>query len=348
MKEIISTNDLSQRVVVEYHDEIGQLAQTFNIMVENLSEAYRQIKGFAAEAVVGELREKRIRTLFSRFVPENVIEEYFANPEATLVGDNRVLAILFSDIRGFTSISEKMRSPADLVHSLNRYFEQMVGAIHDRGGTVEKYIGDAIKAFFGATADQAKKENFALDALHAALDMVERLVEFNRQQVAEGRPEFHNGIGLSYGVVTIGNIGTEKKKEYSVIGETVDLAEQLESLTKTYLQPIIMSEMLHRKVKDEIPCRLLDAVPGPGARALRIYTTRRELSAAEKEAWGMHNLGMAEYFDRNFAGASQYMRDVLKVLPGDPAASLILSRSTAFAGSPPPQTWDGAEVPRAS
>ncbi len=304
MKQIISTNDLSQRVVVEYHDEIGQLAQTFNIMVENLNEAYRQIKGFAAEAVVGELREKRIRTLFGRFVPGNVIEEFFANPEATLVGDNRVLAILFSDIRGFTTISEKMRSPADLVHSLNRYFERMVGAIHDRGGRVEKYIGDAIKAFFGATADPAVKEKSALAAVHAALDMIERLVDFNREQAAEGRPEFHNGVGLSLrggdhrqhrhgqekGVLRHWRDGRPRRGAGEPHQDLPPAPHHVRGLPS-------LREGPHPLPGCSTRC------PGTAGRPLRIYTARRVLSAGEKEAWGLHNLGMAEYFDRNFTGS---------------------------------------------
>ena len=149
MKEIISTNDLSKRVVVEYHDEIGALAQTFNLMTEKLELAYREIKGFAFQAVLAQRQEKRTQTLFGKFVPENVLHEHFANPEEELVGDNRVLAVLFSDIRGFTTISESM-SPADLVYSLNRYFEKMVAPILERKGIVDNYIGDAIKAFFGA------------------------------------------------------------------------------------------------------------------------------------------------------------------------------------------------------
>jgi adenylate cyclase len=346
MKRIISTNDLSERVVVEYQDEIGQLAQTFNIMVGQLNEAYAQVRRFAQAAVVGELREKRLRTLFGRFVPKHVLDEYTENPEADLVGDNRVLAILFSDIRGFTAISEKMKTPADLVHSLNRYFERMVAAIHDQHGIVEKYIGDAIKAFFGAAASGAG--NSALQALHAALEMSERLGDFNKEQVASGKPEFHNGVGLSYGVVTIGNIGGKSKKEYSVIGEVVDLAEELEALTKIYQQPLVMSEGFHRSVKDDLPCRLLDAVAGHGPRAMRIYTARTVLAGAEKEAWGLHNLGMAEYFERRFTEAARYFRDVQRLLPEDATAPLLLARCAEFAQSPPPPQWDGAPVARAS
>jgi class 3 adenylate cyclase/HAMP domain-containing protein len=343
MKEIISTNDLSKRVVVEYHDEIGALAQTFNLMTGKLEQAYKEIKGFAFQAVLAQRQEKRTQTLFGKFVPENVIHEFFKNPEATLVGDNRVLAVLFSDIRSFTSISEKMR-PEVLVYWLNKYFESMVAPIIEQNGIVDNYIGDAIKAFFGATADPSRKENYALSSVLSGLEMMERLVTFNAEQAAGGRDEFKNGVGITYGVVTIGNIGTNKKKEYTVIGETVDLAEHLESLTKEYKQPLIISESLHVKVKDDLPCRLLDVIPWRGGRSLKIYTARRKLTGREKEAWGTHDLAMAQYFDRGFTKAAGYFRDVLKILPGDHPATLLLDRCAQFQKAPPPSDWTGAKV----
>jgi adenylate cyclase len=347
MKEIISTNDLSKRVVVEYHDEIGALAQTFNLMTGKLEQAYREIKGFAFQAVLAQRQEKRTQTLFGKFVPVNVLHEHFANPEEELIGDNRVLAVLFSDIRGFTSISENL-SPADLVYSLNRYFEKMVAPILDRKGIVDNYIGDAIKAFFGAKVDPSRKENHALAAVRSGLEMIERLVSFNADQAAAGHPPFNNGLGIHYGVVTIGNIGTEKKKEYTVIGETVELAEHLEGLTKEYKQPLLLSESLHQKVKDEVPCRLLDSIPWRGGRSLKIYTARGALSPREKEAWGAHNLGMAEYYDRSFARAAGYFRDVLKILPADHTAEMLLDRCQLYARTPPPPGWAGVKVRQAS
>jgi class 3 adenylate cyclase len=347
MKEIISTNDLSKRVVVEYHDEIGALAQTFNLMTGKLEQAYREIKGFAFQAVLAQRQEKRTQTLFGKFVPAHVIDEVFANPEDTLVGDNRVLAVLFSDIRGFTTISESM-SPGDLVYSLNRYFEKMVAPIMERNGIVDKYIGDAIKAFFGAKPDPSRKENYALTCLLAGLDMSERLVSFNADQAAGGRPAFKSGVGMHYGVVTIGNIGTEKKKEYTVIGETAELAEHLEGLTKEYKQHLIFSEGLHRAVKDDVPCRLLDSIPWRGGRTIKIYTARRALNSSEKQAWGAHNLGMAEYYDRGFTKAAGHFRNVLKILPGDDAATMLLERSMLYEKTPPPSDWTGAKVQQAS
>ena len=127
----------------------------------------------------------------------------------------------------------------------------------------------------------------------AGIEMTEALPLFNVEQKAAGKPEFRIGIGLNYGVVTVGNIGTEKKKEYTVIGPMVDLAEHFEGLTKEYRCPLIVSESLYRKVKDELPCRLLDSVAVSGGTPIRIYTVRRALEPREKEAWGLHNTGMA-------------------------------------------------------
>ncbi len=347
MRDIISTNDLSARVVVEYDDEIGQLAQTFNLMIERLNEAYRQIKGFAFKAVVAQRQEKRTQTLFGKFVPEHVIHQYFANPEDTLVGDNRVLSVLFSDIRSFTTISESMK-PDELVHSLNRYFDTMVAIIMKRDGIVDKYIGDAIKAFFGAQADPAAKSSFALESVRAGVEMIEALDGFNVGQKAAGMPEFRIGVGVNYGMVTIGNIGTEKKKEYTVIGDMAELAEHFEGLTKIYHQPLIFSESLHRSVHDQIPCRLLDWVPVSSAGVIKIYTARRTLDARQIDAWGQHNLGMAEYHDRNFSRAAGYFRDVVKALPGDELAAMFLERCARFEKSPPPESWNGMDLPRAS
>ncbi len=352
MKDIMSTNDLTKRVFVEYHDEIGQLARTFNLLIERLEEAYRQIKGFAFKAVTAQRQEKRTQTLFGKFVPEHVIHQFFANPEDTLVGDNRLMSVLFSDIRSFTTISEKM-NPAELVHSLNRYFDCMVAVVMDRGGTVDKYIGDAIKAFFGAQAAQAspsgqQADNFAMKSVLAGIEMTEALPRFNLEQTAAGKPEFKIGIGLNYGLVTVGNMGTERKKEYTVIGPMVDLAEHFEGLTKVYHCPLIISEGLYRKVKDELPCRLLDSVPVEGGKPVRIYTARRTLEPPEKEAWELHNTGMAEYYERIFSKAAGRFRAVLGILPDDQPARLLLDRCMGFVNNPPASDWDGTMTEKAS
>ncbi|HUX37541.1 MAG TPA: HAMP domain-containing protein, partial [Rectinemataceae bacterium] len=128
MRRIIESNDLSSRVEIEYRDEIGQLSQNFNIMLEDLEKAHSQIRSYAFDAAVARKREFKIRNIFQLYVPKEVIDQVFVNPDSMLVGSNKEAAILFSDIRGFTSISEKL-APDDLVDSLNRYFDAMVGTI---------------------------------------------------------------------------------------------------------------------------------------------------------------------------------------------------------------------------
>jgi class 3 adenylate cyclase/HAMP domain-containing protein len=342
MKDIISTSDLSERVVVEYNDEIGRLAQTFNHMVGQLEKAYEQIKGFAFKAVIARKREQKIKNIFQKYVPRDVIDRHIKNPESMLVGENRVLGVLFSDIRSFTTISESMK-PDDLVNSLNRYFTVMVDIIMARNGTVDKYIGDAIMAFFGAPE---RHQDDAMSSVLAGIEMTDALRGFNEGQKAMHKPEFRIGVGINYGVVTIGNVGTDKKMTYTVIGEMVDLASRLEGLTKAYHQQLIISESLHAKVRDQLPCRLLDWVSSsakgkPGA--VKIYTARQALEPREKEAWECHNAAMEEYRKRNFTRAVTLFKDVLGILPGDEAATLLMTRSALYAKSPPSADWEGVE-----
>ncbi len=342
MRDIIATNDLSKRVRVEFHDEIGRLAQTFNLMVGELERAYGQIKGFAFKAVLAQKREQKIRNIFQKYVPKDVIERFFQNPEGMLVGENRNLSILFSDIRSFTTISESMK-PDELVNSLNRYFQAMVEIIMDRHkGIVDKYIGDAIMALFGAPV---MHEDDALASVMAGLEMREALDAFNQRQKAGGFPEFHTGVGINFGEVTVGNIGTEKKMDYTVIGDNVNLASRLEGLTKQYHQGIIISESLYEQVKDKVPCRLLDLVTVKGkTKGIKIYSVSRTLEAAEREAWQMNDAAMAEYQKRNFGQAARMFAEVGRRLPGDYASRQLMDRCVLFEKEPPPREWDGAEV----
>ncbi|MGA2762413.1 MAG: adenylate/guanylate cyclase domain-containing protein [Spirochaetia bacterium] len=338
MKAIISTNDLSQRVLVEYHDEIGQLAQTFNLMVGELEKAYSQIKGFAFKAVIAQKREQKIRNIFQKYVPKEVIEDFFKNPEAMLVGENRILSVLFSDIRSFTSISEKMK-PDDLVSELNDYFSVMVDIIMGRKGIVDKYIGDCIMAFFGAPK---KHEDDALQSVLAGMDMLEALDGFNAGQEKRGKPPFHIGVGINYGVVTVGNMGTEKKMDYTVIGDTVNLASRLEGLTKHYHQPLIFSESLLPKVRVVMPWRLLDTVAVKGKKTgVKIFTAKKDPGAEEKQAWELHNAGMEQYYKRNFTRALSLFRDVQRILPTDDPAGMLIQRTQGYLKTPPPATWNG-------
>lgn len=341
MQGIIKDNDLSRQVEVEYRDEIGHLANTFNIMIAELNRAYQQIKEFAFKAVLAERSERKIRNIFQKYVPKDVIDSVFMNPEAMLVGQNRVLSILFSDIRSFTTISEGY-SPDELVADLNKYFEKMVDIIISRGGVIDKYIGDAIMAFFGAPVKHADD---AYQSVMAALEMQETLAEFNAERVLEGKPPFKTGIGINYGVVTVGNIGSEKKMDYTIIGDMVNLGSRLEGLTKQYKQGVIVSESVYRKIRSKIPCRMVDKVQVKGkTQGESIYTASVNITDREKKGWAYHNAGAKLFYSTDFKKAYKYFQAVEKLMPDDYLAEVFRERCIKYIKSPPPADWNGTEV----
>ena len=250
MREIMSTNDLSRRVEILYRDETGDLGHSFNLMTEELDKAYGQIKGYALDAAIAQHKEQKIRNIFQKYVPNEVIEGFFAKPEAMLVGQERILAVLFSDIRRFTTISEGLQS-RQIVESLNAYFGLMVEIIMRHKGIVDKYIGDAIMAFYGAPVFHRDE---AFQSVTSGLEMLETLQAFNASQMEKKRPPFEIGIGINYGVVTVGNIGSEKKMDYTVVGDMVNVASRLEGLTKVYKQEMIVSESVSKELGGKIPC----------------------------------------------------------------------------------------------
>ena len=341
MNEVRETNDLSRRVDIEYKDEIGAMARTFNVMLADLEGAYDQIKGFAFSAVVARRNERKIRSIFQKYVPKDVIDQVLSNPDSALVGENRVLAILFSDIRGFTTISEGF-TPDELVKSLNRYFGAMVDIIDAHKGITDKYIGDAIMAFFGAPV---KHDNDPLEAVRAALEMQIALRKFNEMHLREGKPPFKTGIGVNYGVVTVGNIGSEKKMDYTIIGDAVNLGSRLEGLTKEYRQEVIFSESVFKKIKTELPCRLLDKVQVKGqTRGVSIYTAELKLVPRQQKAWGYHHAGMKRYLTQEFREAAKFFAAVQKLLPDDHLAGLYLERCKKYLKSPPGPDWNGVTI----
>ena len=349
MKDITSGGELTSRVEVEYRDETGKLATAFNLMISELEKAYAHIKRYAFEAVLAGKKEQRIRHIFQKYVPKDLIDKFFASPESMLVGENRELAILFSDIRSFTTISEKM-APDDLVNSLNRYFSGQVDIIMNRNGIVDKYIGDAIMAFWGAPV---KHEDDALQAVLSGLDMIDAVKTFNENQKKIGKPEFQIGIGINFGIVTVGNIGSERKMDYTVIGDMVNLASRMEGLTKTYHAELLISETLYDAISQHtgnensgaLYYRLLDTVAVKGkTKGVKIYTAKKSLEAEEAKAWEIHNQGMEHYYRRDFRAAASCFQEALGLLSGDFNATSLLERCKEYAVSPPPLDWDGVEV----
>lgn len=341
MKRIITTSDMSQRVPVEYKDEIGTLAHTFNIMTGELERAYGQIKQFAFQTVIAQRNEHKVRNIFQKYVPKDVIDTIFENPERMLVGDNRVVAILFSDIRSFTTISESYM-PDELVSVLNRYFELMVDIIISHNGVIDKYIGDAIMAFFGAPV---KHPDDAVEAVYAALEMQDALVKFNSELIESGKTPFKTGIGVNYGVVTVGNIGSEKKMDYTIIGDMVNLGSRLEGLTKPYQQDVIFSESVSRKIGEKLPVRMLDIVQVKGkTKGESIFTAKHSLTSDEEKGWAYHETGMKLYYQREFFRAAKYFMGVQKLMPNDYIAGMYIERCKKYLKTPPASDWSGIEI----
>jgi adenylate cyclase len=230
--------------------------------------------------------------------------------------------------------------PDEVVESLNAYFELMVDIIMRNHGVVDKYMGDAIMAIYGAP-ERTRYE--ASEAVQSAFEMLEELQDFNKWQSEKGRPGFRIGIGINYGVVTVGNIGSEKKMDYTVIGDMVNLGSRLEGLTKVYDQPLVISESVAKKVQDQFPCRMIDRVIVKGKTAgIGIYTSRRQLSPEDQHAWQLHEEATRLFYERNFEDAARLFQKVQELLPGDRSSAMYLERSKSNIASPPPPDWTGA------
>lgn len=205
----------------------------------------------------------------SRYVGRGVAEQLVKDKDSLKLGGvRRKVTILFSDIRGFTTLSEGCAAE-EIVELLNGYFSRMVGVIFEQGGTLDKFIGDAIMAVFGAPM---KHDDDPVRAVKAALDMRKELKAFNAERKAKGLVEIENGIGIGYGETISGNIGSEQRMDYTVIGDAVNLSSRLESLSKNYPQKIIISEAVYEDIKDDVKCVPLETVKVKGKeQETRIY-----------------------------------------------------------------------------
>lgn len=218
--------------------------------------------------------KRKVSHLFTQYVSKDVLDEVLNNYQEYLkssAGQKVEITVLFSDIRGFTTMSETTE-PEKIVEMLNVHFTVMADIILKHNGTIDKYIGDAIMAFWGAPV---KTENHAEQAVLAGKEMLEGLNEVNKILKERGfQHEIKIGIGINTGMATIGNIGSERKKNYTVVGDAVNLSSRLESITKEHKTPLLFSEYTYSRIKDKIPCRLVGNVTVKGReQAVDIYTS---------------------------------------------------------------------------
>jgi adenylate cyclase len=209
------------------------------------------------QAVSQELEKRKVRNLFSRFISPEMVSQLIETQNIDSLNRRSELTILFSDIRGFTTISEKLK-PEEVVSLLNPYLAAMTNVIHKHGGTVDKYEGDAIVAFFG---EPIQYPDHARRAVLATLEMRQVLYDLNQQWKAEGRSKdgFEMGIGLNTGQVFVGLLGSEQRMNYTIIGDNANLAARLQDLTKEFGWPILISESTYQQVKDEFNAEFADS-----------------------------------------------------------------------------------------
>jgi adenylate cyclase len=279
---------------------------------------------------------------FQKFVPADLVASFVgAGREASFTGERRLVTILFSDVADFTSISEEL-TPESLVERLREYFGVVSGEIIAAGGTVDKYIGDSVMAFWGAPAADPRH---ATRACQAALSCQAALGQLAQKWSAEGKTPFKTRIGVHTGEVVVGNIGSEARLNYTVIGDAVNLASRLEGMNKHYGTGIIISDETYLQARQSVVARPIDYVSVKGKRTpTPIYELLglrdRDYEALDRLAADFGQ-ALQSYRNRNWADAIARLDTILERLPDDRPSQILRERSKAFLVNPPAPDWDG-------
>lgn len=286
--------------------------------------------------------EEKMRNAFSRFVPSSVIDDIIAGNEQAqqTVGEKRQVAIMMSDIRNFTSISE-INEPENVVNFLNYFFSTMGRIIKKYGGIIDKFMGDAIMALFGAPESF---EDNGDRAAQAALEMMEAMktIDTSLLEMPSGF-KFEIGIGVHYGMPIVGSIGSEDKRDYTVIGDDVNLASRTEGLTKLYGIPIIVTDSIKHDMRKEYNgSRLLDKVKVKGkTESVEVFELMTEKEKYSKIFLDTYSKGIKQYLIGNFDSALEYFTQAEEIQPSDKASRVLKERCTGFIENPP-ENWDGS------
>jgi class 3 adenylate cyclase len=306
-------------VPVTSRDEIGSLTQSFNSMV-------------------GELRVKaRIRDTFGKYVDPRIVAGLLDRPELTEAkGSRREMTILFCDMKGFTALSEGM-TPAALVNVLNRYITVMSEPVRRNNGIIDKYIGDGIMAFWGPPFTGT--DDHSGPACLAALDQLAGLAGFRAELpeitgLRRGFPEVDIRIGIATGDVVVGNIGSEQTRNYTVIGDTVNLASRLEAANKTYGTRALVSEGTNRFAADLVETREIDQVLVVGKtepqRIFELLGRKGEVSGERLALRDAFGAALAAYRRKNWGEARAGFEGCLEIVPGDGPSTALLRRIAQF------------------
>ena len=286
-----------------------------------------------------------IKSAFSKYVPTNVVDQLLENPGMLkLGGEERILTILFSDIADFTTISESMKS-TELVPFLNEYLSEMTDIIINEKGTIDKYIGDAILAEFGAPIPM---EDHANTAVTTAISMQRKIKELNKNWESREFPLLRSRIGINTGQVIIGNMGSDRVFDYTVIGDPVNLASRLESANKRYNTLIMISEFTYKEIdKDKFKTRILDVIKVKGkTRAVKVYEVCGFMSDffsdQDNDYYKLYEEAFNLYLGKNFAKAKELFERSLLSRPNDPASQQMLTRIKNIEDRELDENWDGS------
>ncbi len=283
-----------------------------------------------------------IRDAFGQYLSPKVVNTLIKDPsKLSLGGEEREMTAYFSDVASFSTISEQL-TPKELVALLNDYLTAMCDIIADYDGTVDKFEGDAIIAFWGAPLSQP---DHARLACFAAIDMQNYMVGYRERLAAEGRPLLNVRMGLNTGRMLVGNLGSAQRMDYTMMGDPVNLAARLEGANKFYKTYSMISDFTYQQVADEVEARELDLIRVVGKReAVRVHELldrRGRLDEERTELLVRYNQGLDFYKARKFKEAIGAFRGAIEVVPLDGPSLTYIDRCEDYLSQPPPDDWDG-------
>jgi adenylate cyclase len=288
-------------------------------------------------------RKRHLSRIFSQYVPPEIVQELDeSEADISLEGDSRDMSVLFSDVRGFTTLSEGL-SPRELTRLMNEMLTPLTAAIHKQRGTIDKYMGDAIMAFWGAPLQDPEH---ARNAVLAAQEMIACTARLREEFASRGWPPVYIGVGVSTGPMNVGNMGSQFRMAYTVLGDTVNLGSRLEGLTKQYGVDVIVSGVTMQAIPDMM-FRELDAVRVKGkSEPVAIYEPlglRTGLDGARVARTEQFHEALKHYRSRQFGAALRLLEDLAHDRD-EGLFALYRERVTHFLAHPPPQEWDGVFI----